>query len=376
MQGDATRAMPVSIVEERQRSRWPPAAAPIRTAGCSKMYALFIDGPFTERFEENFMEKVKWGVLGCASFARRRTIPAMLESPSVELVGVASRTREKAESFRAEFNLMRAYGSYEEMLLDPAIQAVYIPLPNGLHAEWTIKAMESGKHVLCEKPFTSNAAQAQQVAAAAAKAGVAVMEAFMWRFHVQHLQARAAVERGDIGPLRLVRASFSFTIPRKSNVRLDPELAGGSVLDVGCYPISAARFYFGEEPTHAYASGCKRPEFEVDMRVAGVLAFPQGEALMDCAFTLPYRTNLELVGESGIITIPKPWLPDAEATLTINTRVEKLPVENQYVREFEHLSHCIANGTTPLYGPDDAVRQMKVVDAVHRSLETGRPEPV
>lgn len=322
------------------------------------------------------MARVKWGVLGCANFARRRTIPAMLESPSVELVGIASRSLEKAEAFRSEFNLLRAYGTYEEMLADPQIHAVYIPLPNSLHAEWMIKAAEAGKHSLCEKPFASDAAEARQVAEAAKRSGVFVMEAFMWRFHSQHLRARRAIENGEIGPLRLVRAAFSFLIPRKPNVRLVPELAAGSVMDVGCYPISAARFYFGEEPSIAYARGSVDPEYGVDMRMAGMLDFPQGQALIDCSFNLPYRTDLDIVGESGMIAIPKPWLPDPEAALTINGRTEKLPAENQYVAEFEHLSHCILNETGPLYGPEDAIRQMKVIDAVHRSMESGRPEPV
>ncbi len=322
------------------------------------------------------MAKVNWGVLGCAGFARRRTIPAMLESPSVELVGVASRTLEKAEAFRAEFNLARAYGSYEALLEDPRIQAVYIPLPNGLHAEWMIKAAERGKHSLSEKPFASDAAEARRVAEAAARNGVCVMEAFMWRFHSQHLRARSAVEEGEIGTLRLVRSSFSFLMPRAPNVRLIPDLAGGSIMDVGCYPISAARYYFGGEPSVAYARGSVDPESGVDMRMAGILEFPQGEALIDCSFILPYRTHLELVGESGTVTIPKPWLPDPEASLTINARVENLPAENQYVDEFEHLSQCILNGTTPLYGPEDAVRQMKAVDAVRRSLASGKPEAV
>jgi predicted dehydrogenase len=322
------------------------------------------------------MARVKWGVLGCANFARKRAIPAMLASPAVELVGAASRSPAKAEGLRAEFNLPRAYGTYEEMLADPQIQAVYIPLPNSLHAEWMIKAAEAGKHSLCEKPFASNAAEARQVAEAASRSGVFVMEAFMWRFHSQHLRARRAIERGEIGPLRLVRGAFSFLIPRKPNVRLIPELAGGSVMDVGCYPISAARFYFGEEPSIAYARGSIDPEFGVDMRMAGVLDFPQGQALIDCSFSLSYRTDLEIVGESGTITIPKPWLPDPETTLTINGITEKLPAENHYVAEFEHLSHCISEGTAPLYGTEDAIRQMKVIDAVRRSMESGRPEAV
>lgn len=322
------------------------------------------------------MTKVKWGVLGCASFAHNKTIPAMLASPSVELVGVASRTLEKAEAFRSEFKLERVYDGYDAMLADPDIQAIYNPLPNGLHAEWMIKAARMNKHTLCEKPFTSNASEARQVASAVKHAGVYVMEAFMWRLHSQHRRARQAIERGEIGPLRLVRASFSFPLPRKPNVRLSQDLAGGSMMDIGCYPISAARYYYGEEPVLAYAQGTFDPEYGVDMRMVGILEFPRGRALIDCAFDLPYRTELEIVGESGAIRIPRSWLPDTEATLTINNVTERLPAENQYIAEFEHFSQCILSECPPAYSPDDAVRQMMVIDAVRHSMKSGKPEPI
>jgi len=322
------------------------------------------------------MAKVKWGVLGCAAFARGRTIPAMLETPSVELVGVASRSAEKAEAFRAEFNLPKAYGSYEEMLDDPEIQAVYNPLPNGLHGEWMIKAAEKGKHTLCEKPFTSDAEEARRVAEAASRTGVKIMEAFMWRFHPQHQRARQAIDDGVIGPVRLVRGAFTFVIARQPNVRLDRSLAGGSVMDVGCYPISGARFYFADEPTTVCARGTIDPEYQVDMSMAGVLEFPQGLALIDCGFHLPFRSDLEIAGDKGTIYIPKAWLPDEEATLILNGQTVKLPPANQYVNEFEHFSQCILQNTPPRYGPDDAIRQMRVVDAVLRSLRSGQPEMV
>ncbi len=322
------------------------------------------------------MKKVRWGVLGCASFAQRRTIPALLESPSVEVAGVASRIMEKAESFREQFKLPRAYGSYEEMLADPSIDAVYIPLPNGLHAEWMIKAFERGKHCLSEKPFASNAAEAKQVAQAAAAKGMYAMEGFMWRLHSQHLRARAVVESGAIGAVRLVRAAFSFLIPEKPNVRLVSDLAGGSVMDVGCYPISAARFYFGAEPSRAFARGRSDSRYPVDMAMSGVLEFPEGTALIDCAFSLPYRTEAEVVGEKGRIFIPKPWLPDPEAVIEIDGKPEKLPPENQYIKQFEHFSNCILTGRKPSYGAEDAVLQMRAIDAVRRSMASGVPESV
>lgn len=322
------------------------------------------------------MDKVKWGVLGCAAFARNRAIPSMLKTPSVELIGVASRSLEKAEKFRSDFGLKRAYGSYEEMLADPEIQAVYNPLPNGLHGEWTIKAAEAGKHILCEKPFTSDADEAEKVAAVVTRAGVKVMEAFMWRFHPQHECAQKAIQDGEIGPIRLIRGAFTFTMSRQPNVRWSPELAGGSVMDVGCYPISASRFYYQAEPTTAFARGQIDSEFGVDISMAGVLQFSQGVALIDSGFHLPYRGDLEITGEKGRIYIPKSWLPDEEATLVINSQEEKLPPVDQYANEFEHFSRCILQDIPPRYGPEDAILQMKVIDAVLRSIRSGQVETI
>jgi predicted dehydrogenase len=194
------------------------------------------------------------------------------------------------------------------------------------------------------------------------------MEGFMWRFHSQHVRARAAIERGAIGSVRLIEASFSFPLARKPNVRLKSSLAGGSIMDVGCYPISAARFYFADEPVSAFVRAEMDAEYGVDMRAAGILEFAGGSALIDCGFNLPYRTHLEIVGDTGVIRIPQPWLPDPEAVLTINGESQKLEAQNQYVNEFEHFSRCLLNGTRPAYGPDDAVLQMAAIDAVRRSF--------
>jgi D-xylose 1-dehydrogenase (NADP+, D-xylono-1,5-lactone-forming) len=322
------------------------------------------------------MDKIIWGILGCSSFARRRTIPAMLASPSVQLLGVASRSLDKSDTYRKEFNLQQSFGSYEEVLADSRIQAVYIPLPNGLHAEWTIKAAERGKHVLCEKPFTANAVEAAHVLEVSAKTGVRIMEAFMWRFHAQHLRAKELLKNGAIGRLRLVRSSFSFLLERSSNFRFSREMAGGSILDIGCYPISAARFYFEDEPISVFARGRFEPEFGVDMGMEAILDFAQGRAVIDCAFDLPYHTNLELVGEKGIIKVSKPWRPDGPATIFINDQLETIKPEDQYINQFEHFSRCLISGTAPLYGPEDSLRQMRVVDAMFRSISAGAPERI
>ncbi len=300
----------------------------------------------------------------------------MLEAPSVELIGVASRSSEKAESFRSQFSLPRAYQSYEEMLDDPEIQAIYNPLPNGLHGRWMVRAAERGKHTLCEKPFASNAAEAERVAEVGRRAGVKLMEGFMWRFHPQHLRAREIIASGAIGAVRLIRAAFSFSLPPQPNVRLDPALAGGSVMDVGCYPISASRFYFAAEPVTAYALGEIDPEHGIDMRMSGLLEFPQGLALIDSGFDLPYRTSMEIVGEKGMIFIPRAWLPEEEAEIVVNGKEERLLRANQYVNEFEHFSQCVLQDVPPRYGPDDAILQMRVIDAVLRSIRSRQPESV
>jgi len=275
-----------------------------------------------------------------------------------------------------DFGLPRALGSYDALLEDPNIDAIYIPLPNGLHAHWTIRAAEHGKHVLCEKPFTANAAEAVEVAAAAARTGMRIMEGFMWRFHPQHIRARAMIDAGEIGAVRAVRGAFSFPLDRKQNVRWAKDLEGGSVMDIGCYPISGARYYFGAEPTRAFARGEIDPEYGVDVRTAGVLEFPAGRALFDCAFDLPFRCDLEVVGERRTIQFPRSWLPDEEALLIVDGQAERLQQTNQYVEMFDHFSRAILDGTAPRFAPEDAVRQMRAIDAVRRSIALGAPVDV
>jgi xylose dehydrogenase (NAD/NADP) len=322
------------------------------------------------------MTAVQWGVLGCSDFARRRTIPALLESPASELIAIASRSADKAAEFRDLFRIPRAYHGYEALLADPDIQAVYIPLPCALHAEWMIRAAHSGKHCLCEKPFTSSLEEARGVQRVFSGCGLFVMEAFMWRLHGQHRRARLLVDRGFIGQVRLVRSGFTLQMKRRPDIRLQPELGGGSLLDLGCYPISAARFYFAAEPRSVYARADIDPEYRVDMSVAGMMEFEQGRALFECGFNLPYRTELEIVGDQGAIRIPRPWLPEPEATLTVNGNTETLPFENEFVTQFEFFSTCILEGGAPHFGAEDAVRQMRVIDAVQHSIRSGSPEQV
>lgn len=326
------------------------------------------------------MRKVKWGVLGCAAFAKNTAIPAMLLAENVELVGIASRTRDKAEAFSEAFSIPNIYDSYEAMLADPEIEAVYNPLPNGMHPEWTLRTVEAGKHSLTEKPFAARLEEAIAVHEAAQRHGKYVMEAFMWRFHPMHLRARQLVREEAIGPLTLFRTAFTFTIARSPNVRLDPALAGGGLMDVGCYCISEARYFFGAEPTRVYAQADYDPEYSVDMLAGGMLEFPTGRALFDAGFALPYRCDYELVGSEGRIYCPNAILPGdaAELQITLNgeTHRETFPGVNPWTLEFAHLSQCILEGTRPDYDTEDAIRQQRVLDAVYRSTHSGLPERI
>jgi xylose dehydrogenase (NAD/NADP) len=326
------------------------------------------------------MRKVRWGVLGCAAFAKSTAIPAMRKAEGVALTGIASRHKEKAEAFAQEFGFQKAFGSYEEMLADPEIEAVYNPLPNGLHPEWTIKAAQAGKHSLVEKPFAANVAEAREVARVANQHGVKVMEAFMWRFHPMHRRARQLIRDEAIGPVRFVRSAFTFTIARSPNVRLDPKLAGGGIMDVGCYCISEARFLFDAEPMRVYARADYDPEYHVDMLACGILEFPSGRATFDAGFALPYRCDYEVVGSKGRIVCPNAILPGENAALIIEangrTEHETFPGVNQWSLEFEHLSRSIAEGMPLEYDTEDAIRQQEVVDAVYRSTRSGMPEAV
>jgi predicted dehydrogenase len=326
------------------------------------------------------MRKVRWGVLGCAAFAKSTAIPAMQLAEGVELAGIASRTREKAEEFRQAFGFQKAYGSYEEMLADPEIEAVYNPLPNGLHPEWTIKAAQAGKHSLTEKPFARNMAEAQAVAEAARQNGVKVMEAFMWRFHPMHQRVRQLIRDGAIGPLRFVRSAFTFTIARQTNVRLDAELGGGGIMDVGCYCISTARFLFDAEPVRVYARAEFDPEYKVDMLACALLEFENGWSTFNAGFTLPYRCEYEAAGSKGRLIVANAYLPgdSPDLLIEIDGKTEREPFHgiNQWQLEFEHLSRSIAEGTPLAYDVEDAIKQQKVIDAVYRSIRSGQPETV
>lgn len=326
------------------------------------------------------MQKVKWGVLGCAGFARSTAIPAMLKANNVELTAIASRDKSKSDAFAHEFGFTRSYSSYEALLADDEVQAIYIPLPNGLHGEWTKKAATAGKHCLVEKPFAVSVEEAIEVAEVVRTNNVKVMEAFMWRFHPMHRRVKELIHKGVIGAVRNVRTSFTFSITRAPNVRLSSELNGGGLMDVGCYCISEARFLFDAEPTRVYARADYDREYQVDMLASGILEFPTGRASFDCGFELPFRCDYEVAGSNGRIVCPLAALPGENPEIYIHTAdgvtTERFPGVNQYVLEFEHFSRSLLDNLPLDYDTEDAIKQQRVIDAVYRSTRSGVAETV
>ena len=314
---------------------------------------------------------VRWGLMSTARI-NAAVIPGLQESPESELVAVASRTRDRAAEYAGEWGIPRAHGSYEALLDDPDVEAVYISLPNGPHVEWSVRALEAGKHVLCEKPLARYPADVERAFDAADRSGRLLMEAFMWRHHPQTHRLVELVRDGAIGELRLVRASFSFTIG-EGDVRLDPALAGGSLMDVGCYCVSGSRLLAGE-PLEASARQVAGPS-GIDMRLVGTLTFP-GEVLaqIDCAFDLPPRQGLEAVGSEGTLRVATPWgISEPGIELERDGDVERIRIEpaDRYRLQSDNFSRAVRGREQPLLGRADALGQARAIDALYRSAEAG-----
>jgi xylose dehydrogenase (NAD/NADP) len=317
------------------------------------------------------VEPVRWGILSTARI-NRAIIPALRESPCSELVAVASRTQERADAYSDEQGIPRAYGSYEALLGDADLEAVYISLPNGPHVEWSVRALEAGKHVLCEKPLSRDPAQAERAFDTAERAGRLLMEAFMWRHHPQTAKLLDLVHGGAIGELRLVRTSFSFMI-EPGNVRLDPELGGGALMDVGCYCLSGSRLLAGE-PAVVSAQQVRGPS-GIDMRMAGTLVFPHDVlGQFDCAFDLPLRQWLEAVGSEGSVRVRWPWNarePGLELVQGDSSEWVAIEDASAYRAQCDNFSRAVRGDAEPLLGRADAVGQARTIDALYKSAEAG-----
>ncbi len=251
--------------------------------------------------------KVRWGVLGAAQIAVQKVIPAMQQGEWSEIVAIASRDRHKAEAAASALGIAKAYGSYEELLRDPAIEAVYNPLPNQLHVPWTLKAVEAGKHVLCEKPLSLTAEEAKALLPARDRAGVKIGEAFMVRTHPQWLRTREIIEAGEIGTLRSIVGFFSYFNRDPANIRNVPEWGGGGLMDIGCYPITTSRFVFREEPLRVMGLIDRDPEMKIDRLTSAILDFPSGQSIFTCSTQLVPYQRMQFFGTQGRIEVEIPF---------------------------------------------------------------------
>jgi len=316
----------------------------------------------------------RWGIISTARI-NRLLLAGARASERVEVVAVASRGGARAERYARTHGIERAHGSYESLLADPDVEAVYISLPNGLHVEWSIRALEAGKHVLCEKPLTRRAREAEEAFDAADRAGRLLMEAFMYRHNPQTMRVKELVDGGALGRLQLVRSAFSFTASDPQDVRLLEELDGGSLMDVGCYCVSASRLLAGE-PERVYGEQLLNAA-GVDLRFAGTMRFPGGVvAQFDSGLVLPDRAELEAVGDEGSIFLADPWhCRKPVIQLRRGGHVEEIRLEPQdsYRLELENLSDAIQDEAEPLLGRGDAVAQARAIEALYRSAEEGAP---
>jgi xylose dehydrogenase (NAD/NADP) len=315
---------------------------------------------------------VKWGILSTADI-NRKVIPGVRASEKAELTAVASRDQARAEAYAREWEIERAYGSYQALLDDADVEAVYISLPNTLHCDWSIRAVEAGKHVLCEKPMSRHVGDVESAFDAAEQNGLLLMEAFMYRHNPQTTRLRQLVDDGAIGDVRLVRSCFSYSLYDADNIRLRADVEGGSLMDVGCYCVSGSRLLAGE-PEQVYGHQYVGPS-GTDWVFSGTMRFPGDVfAEFDCGTALPERDELEAIGSDGSLFVDDPWhCVEPVIELRRDGGLERIEVEHadSYRLEIENLSDAIRGSADPLLGREDAVGQARAIEALYRSATTG-----
>jgi predicted dehydrogenase len=319
---------------------------------------------------------LKWGLLSTARINRALIAP-LRASRRNQLVAVASRTQESADRYAGEWKIDRAHGSYEALLADPEIDVIYNPLPNHLHAEWTIKAVEAGKHVLCEKPLALTVEEVDAIQSAARRHGRVVTEAFMYRHHPQTLKVQELIKDGLIGTIKLIRGSFTYVLSREADVRLDPAMGGGSIWDVGCYPISYARTVVGENPLEVFGWQVTGPT-GIDETFVGQMRFDRDiVAQFDSSFAIPFHTFMEIVGSEGTLNIPRPFKPvtDEKLYLTRGDKTETIKIKGQelYIGEVEDMADAILLGQPARISLDDSRNNVAVLSALVESARMGKP---
>jgi xylose dehydrogenase (NAD/NADP) len=335
-------------------------------------------------------DTLRWGILGAAQIGRAYVIPALMGSANGRVTAIASRERSRAVAAAAEFGIPRAHASYDALLADPDVDAVYNPLPNALHAEWTIRAAQAGKHVLCEKPFATTTDEALQMTEACRTQGVALMEAVMYRFHPQHVRVRELIASGAIGEVHEVRAGLSIGIlgsAERDNIRFEPAVGGGALLDMGFYPVDATRMLMGANPVHAVAWRDFDDTLGIDVSLAGVLEFPGRRfATISCSFKAGDNTSYVVVGSTGTIEVPRAFIPGYGTrvgdTVVIvmdeqwNRREEHFAPANHYRLMAEAFAAAVLAGRPVPYPPEESIANMRALDALARAAATNALEAV
>src|SRR6266849_6644580 len=329
--------------------------------------------------------KVRWGILSTAKIGVKKVIPGMQKGKFCEITAIASRDLRRAEETARSLGIAKAYGSYEELLRDPEIDAIYNPLPNHLHVPWSIKAAEAGKHVLCEKPLSLTVAEARTLLPVRERCGVKIGEAFMVKTHPQWLRTRQLIHKGEIGELRGIVGEFSYFNRDPENVRNNVEWGGGGMMDIGCYPITTSRFIFGEEPARVAGLIERDPDFKTDRLASAILEFPSGQAVFTCSMQLVPYQRMQFLGTAGRIEMEIPFnapndrptrifIDDGRDVFGGGIRTETIPVCDQYTVQGEAFSRAIREGSEVAVPLEDAIANMAVIEAVFRAGESGRWE--
>jgi len=316
---------------------------------------------------------LRWGVLSTANIGKKAVNPAIQASSNGKLVAVASRDEDRARAFGKEHGIPQCLGGYQALLDQDDIDAVYLPLPNSLHREWTIRAAEAGKHVLCEKPLALNPEECREMEAAAESNGVKLMEAFMYRFHPRTERVLELVKQGEVGEIKQIRSSFTFLLDRPEDIRWNAALGGGALMDVGCYCVNVSRTLAGSEPVEVRAMANFRIP-GVDEQMAGSLRFEDGLlAHFDCALTMERTQVYQIMGTEGHLRVLEAFVPDEEEMdvekFDMENNLTRIPVsgDDQYRRMVEHFGEAVLNDLPLRYSPDEAARNMRVIAALYES---------
>jgi predicted dehydrogenase len=342
------------------------------------MHLILISNIFGLHTKKRIAMKLKWGILSTANIGTQKVIPAIQKAGNCEVAAIASRNIESAEKAAAELGIPKAYGSYTEMLDDPGIQLVYNPLPNHLHVPWTIKALEAGKHVLCEKPIGLNTREAEELLQVSRQfPKLKLMEAFMYRFHPQWGKALQLIGEGKIGRVKAIHSFFSYYNTDPANIRNIAGIGGGALMDIGCYCIQFARFIYGNEPLRVVAQTERDPEFKTDIITSGMLDFGNGQSsLFTCSTQLQPFQRAQIVGTMGRIEIEVPVNapPDRLVKVSLFTGDKSKEMfigpADQYTLQAEAFANAVLNNEPVPIAFDDAVNNMKVIDALFASAET------